>query len=1050
MDLDLNEMKSKKIISLVIAMAATGLMGCNGDTNDIEATSADRGSYLQPGGVMYFFEQGMPDTIKHSSDSKIQIASDFRKDGLKSLSWQLQAGSTLNFNQNIGYKPFVANEQDQAQSTFMTWVYNSKAQQTKMKFVFGTDNTDQVWFDISLDFDGWRQLIIPFKDMQGEAVTGMNFMQVRASKTMAKSTLYFDQMMMSIPVDPRWPTRDAVVPFVNLAADVAPNRHWLSLYRYNNFLVGSDVKLTATALEGSVSAINAKLDNFVSQSSGRIKSITLAEIREKYQSYDLREIDGVVTGKPLDNNNRLKIFLNKGVNKGLLNDNGLDTVFDVLTLRNYGDFMLALAKVMHSDITATEKQELADMYLLLTRYGLTQGYESGSAVGTSHHFGYTLRALFQAHYYNRELLADNGLATDVSNMIAWFAGTGRIYSPESEINNFNVDVMNTQLSGMLYSILMQPDDATKAAWLNQFSFWLSRSINNSQGLAGGFKPDGSVFHHAQHYPAYAKGGLGGLTPVVEALSGTSYAINSQAHKILKNAVAMTEVYSNDGLILMSLTGRHPDGKQNINLKPFEHMARAGSIDGTESIDVEMAQAYLRLTPKENKFTRYLEQQGINVAASPSGNWAMNFASLGIQRRDNWLAAARGFSRYLVSHESYSNANRYGRYINYGQLEIMGADGKSRSFSHDGWNWNRWPGTTAVQLPIAELEANLLNVDRFSGLEEMLLSEQTYSGALSDGDNGLFAMKLQGHPKYDASFTANKSVFFFDNRIVALGSGINSKDTTHQVETTLFQHALRQERDHVMLNGDVVEAGEFVLKTTDKGINVLLDPDNNAYFVSRDSSIILSVGEQESLHQKNSKVTQGKFATAVINHGIKPVDSRYAYSILVNSNAQQAAKFAQQLQSASTAPFIVEQQDNNIHIVWDRASNTRSYAVFNPITDLNDDLIKSVDAPSMLMMTQTNKQLVVNIVNPDLNLYQGKDEGQYDDDGIQKEVSIYSRNAWKDNPSAEVVTQVVLKGQWHGSSVLPSAVKLTLQKEGNTLLQVTTVRAEGIKFKLTQD
>ncbi|NQZ49486.1 MAG: chondroitinase [Moritella sp.] len=1038
-------MKSKKLISLAIALGATGLMGCNNDVVQLDSQS-----YLQPGGMMYFFEQGMPSTISHSANSKIAISGDFRKDGTHSLAWQLQPDSQLTFTQDVGYKPFVANGTDQAKSTFMTWIYNGKAQPQKMTFAFGTDGEDQTWFDISLDFDGWRQLIIPFKDMQGEAVTGMNFMQVRTSQAVAATTLYFDQMMLSIPVDPRWPTRDAVVPFVNLAADVAPNRHWLALYRYSNFLMGTDVSLSATELDDvAVSTISAKLDTFVSQDKGRMKGMTLADIRSKYQTYELIERDDVVTGKPLDNGNRLKIFLDKGINKGLLNDSGFDTVFDVVKLRDYGDFMFVIAKLMHTDISAAEKQELTDMYLLLTRYGLTQGYESGSAVGTSHHFGYTLRALFQAHYYNRGLLTDSGLAKDVSDMMAWFAGTGRIYRPESEMTNFNVDVMNTQLRGMLYSILMQPDTSTKSAWLNQFSFWLSRSINNSKGLGGGFKPDGSVFHHAQHYPAYAKGALKGLTPVVEALSRTSYAINPQAHQILKNAVAMTEIYSNDGLILMSVIGRHPDGKQDIDLKPFEHMAMAGSIDGKNSIDTDMAQAYLRLAPATDQFSRYLELQGLSATASPTGNWAMNFANLSIQRRDDWVAAARGFSRYLVSHESYANANRYGRYINYGQLEIMDADGKSRSFSHDGWNWNRWPGTTAVQLPLPELEAKLLNVDKFSGLEEMLMSEQTYSGALSDGDNGMFAMKLQGHPKYDASFAANKSVFFFDNRIVALGSGIQTDDAEHQVETTLFQHALRQDSDQMTVNGQVVDAGTYTYKTTDKGMQILLDPDNNAYFVGGDSVITLSVAEQASFNQKNSKATQGKFATAVINHGIKPVDGRYAYSILIDSNVQEAAQFAEQLQSTTAAPFVVEQQDNNAHIVWDRASNTRSYAFFNPVMNLDDRLIEAVDAASMVMTKQDNKQLVMHIVNPDLNLYQGRDDSQYDDNGIQKEVSIYSRNSWKDNASAEIVTQVVLKGQWRASAVLPSAVKLSAKKDGNTLLQVTTVRAEGIKIELTQ-
>lgn len=1044
-------MKSKKLLGLALAIGTSTLVGCNGGDGDVTPSVGDTGSYQQPGGTMFFFEQGMPAGTVASADSQIAITDAFRKDGQHSLAWELKPGSTLTFNQPVGYKPFVANAEDQSQSTFTTWIYNSKPQQQKMTFVFGSDGIDQTWFDISLDFDGWRQLIVPFKDMQGKAVTGMNFMQVRAPQTMEAATLYLDQTMLSIPVDPRWPTRDAVVPFVNLAADVAPNQHWLALYRYYNFLTGADITAQAATLDkAAVDSITAKLDAFVSQDNGRSKSksLDLAGVREKFKNYELVVKGDVVTGKPLDNGNRLKIFLDKGVNKGLLDEKGFDTVFGVMTLRDYSEFMYNIAKLMHGDVTTPEKQELEEMYVMLTRYALDQGYESGSAVGTSHHMGYTLRALFQAHYYNRALLAENGLAEDVSNMMAWFAGTGRIYRPETEMTKFNVDVMNTQLRGMLYSILLQPDEPTKAAWLAQFSFWLSRSISVSNGLGGGFKADGSIFHHAQHYPAYGKGALQGITPVVEALSRTPYAIDSTAHQILKKSVVMTEIYSNESLTLMSVAGRHPDGKQKIALKPFMHMAKAGSPDGSSAIDADMANAYLRQAPEQDKFALYLKQQGFNATPLAEGNWAMNFANLGIQRREGWVAAVRGFSRYLVGNESYANANRYGRYINYGQLEIMDSDGRARGFSHDGWNWNRWPGTTAVQLPLSDLRAQLRNVDAFSGLEEMLMSEQTYSGALSDGENGMFAMKLQGHPKYDASFAANKSVFFFDNRIVALGSGIKSADAEHPVQTTLLQHAVRSKSDHLLLNNDTVPAGETSVVHGDDQLTVLIDPDSNAYFVPGVSILKLSVGEQHSVNQKNSKPTRGNFLSAVIEHGRSPKNAGYEYAVLINATPKQTADFSRQLMSVDSAPYMVEQQDNVAHIVWDRATDTKAYAFFEAVTQFTDELIAAVDAPSMVMTTQAENRLTISVVNPDLNLYQGKDDSQYDENGVQKEVSIYSRK-WKDNPSKPVTTTVTLKGRWRAEQSLPEAVQLVVQDDGNTRLQVTTVRAESVKVELTR-
>jgi chondroitin-sulfate-ABC endolyase/exolyase len=334
---------------------------------------------------------------------------------------------------------------------------------------------------------------------------------------------------------------------------------------------------------------------------------------------------------------------------------------------------------------------------------------------------------------------------------------------------------------------------------------------------------------------------------------------------------------------------------------------------------------------------------------------------------------------------------------------------------------------------------------------MLMSEQTYSGALSDGNNGLFAMKLQGHPKYDASFTANKSVFFFDNRIVALGSGITSTDSKHSVQTTLLQHALRLPEEQLQLNNQVVsndlQINGLQVNGLQTSINVLMDPANNAYFVAGDSSLALTVGEQQSLHQKNSKPTVGSFATAVLDHGIAPTDGEYAYAVLVDTDAKQAQAFAEQLLSPGCAAYVVEQQDNNAHIVWDRASNSRGYAFFTATDKLTDKVIAAIDSPAMVMATTTGKALTLTVVNPDLNLYQGKDDSQYDNQGVQKEVSIYSRQ-WKDNPSVPVATQLTLKGLWQAAQALPAGVKLTANADGNTLLQVTTVRAESVELSLT--
>lgn len=426
---------------------------------------------------------------------------------------------------------------------------------------------------------------------------------------------------------------------------------------------------------------------------------------------------------------------------------------------------------------------------------------------------------------------------------------------------------------------------------------------------------------------------------------------------------------------------------------------------------------------------------------------MNYAAMTIQRRDDWVAAVRGFSRYLVSHESYADANRYGRYINFGQLEIMGSDGQSRAFSHDGWDWNRWPGTTTVQLPWEALRAKLRNVDRFSGLEEMLLSEQRFAGGISNGHDGLFAMKLQGHPKYDASLAANKSVFFFDDRIVALGSGIRTQNKDYPTQTTLFQHAIRQPDDRVWLNTQRIEPGQTEATAPHGMMNVLVDPDQNAYFVPGRESVQIALRAQHSRNHRTSAPTEGTFATAVINHGKAPSDAGYEYAVLVHSDAGRTRQFAQQLQSDNARPYIVKRRDNQAHVVWDRKSQTTGYAIFEPETIFAEGLLAEVAAPALVMLRETGQQLHVSLVNPDLNLYQGKDTTQYRE-GVQQEVSIYSR-LWKDSRSQPVTNTLWLNGQWRTAGALPSGWRVTTTAEGKTQVRFTTVDAAGVQLELTR-
>ena len=68
----------------------------------------------------------------------------------------------------------------------------------------------------------------------------------------------------------------------------------------------------------------------------------------------------------------------------------------------------------------------------------------------------------------------------------------------------------------------------------------------------------------------------------------------------------------------------------------------------------------------------------------------------------------------------------------------------------------------------------MNVDTFSGMEEMLYSDEAFAGGLSQVKlNGNFGMKLHEHDKYNGSHRARKSYHFFNGTIVCLGTDIEN-------------------------------------------------------------------------------------------------------------------------------------------------------------------------------------------------------------------------------------------------------------------------------------
>ncbi|MGL5663019.1 MAG: hypothetical protein ACRCW8_04415, partial [Cetobacterium sp.] len=130
-------------------------------------------------------------------------------------------------------------------------------------------------------------------------------------------------------------------------------------------------------------------------------------------------------------------------------------------------------------------------------------------------------------------------------------------------------------------------------------------------------------------------------------------------------------------------------------------------------------------------------------------------------------------------------------------------------------------------------------------------------------------------------------------------------------------------------------------------------------------------------------------------------------------------------------------------VKDLKSDMIGYALFESGKVQNNRFIESVDTPSMILLQEKGKEIQMSFVDPDLRLYEGRDEEQYDKNGVMIERSIYSR-PWIGNEGKEHIALVILKGKYN----VDNNPKVKSEIDGDfTKLSITSKNGEPVKIIL---
>ena len=956
---------------------------------------------------LFSFEQPDIPSCITGVQSQLSISDVHYKDGTHSMEWVFEPGGVLELKKDLKFEKKDPTGKDLYLSAFIVWVYNEEPQDAKIEFQFLKDGKKCTSFPFGINFKGWRAAWVCYeRDMQGTPEEGMNELRIVAPQS--KGRLFIDHLITGTKVDARQQTADLQVPFVNAAT----KNHWLVVYKHS--LLQPDIELTPVSdQQKKEMKLLEKRFRDMNYTKGKVTEKELNTIRKKYDFYQITYKNGHVSGVPIYMVRASEAYerIIPNWDKDMLTKLGVE-------MKAYFDLMKRIAVAYNNSTDQPEVQkELRQKFMAMYDHITDQGVTYGSCWGNIHHYGYSVRGLYLAYFLMKDVLREEGRLLEAERTLRWYAITNEVY-PKPQGNGIDMDSFNTQTTGRIASILMMEDTPEKLQYLKSFSRWIDYGCRPALGLAGSFKADGGAFHHRNNYPAYAVGGLDGATNMIYLFNHTEWAVSPLAHETVRKVLLAMRFYCNKQHFPLSMSGRHPDGRGKLVPMHYAMMAMAGTPDGNEAYDESMAAAYLRLisdTPadaqepdympkvsnaQERKIAKQLMKQGFRAEEDPEGNLALGYGCVSVQRRDNWSAVVRGHSRYLWAAEHYLGHNLFGRYLAHGSMQILtAAPGQTVTPATSGWkqegfDWNRIPGATYIHLPLDLLKAKVMNVDTFSGMEEMLYSDEAFAGGLSQQqENGNFGMKLHEHDKYNGTHRARKSYHFIGGTIVCLGTDIENDNADYPTETTIFQLAVND------------AAGQEYWKNYQGNGNVWMDHLNTGYYVPVKASFEKNFPQRSRL-QNSGKDTKGDWVSLVVNHGKAPEGGSYEYAVLPQTDAATMKAFAKK------PGYKVLKQDRDAHIVQVPAEGICSYVLFEtPQATLPGGLLQRTDTACLVMVQkEASDKYLLTVAQPDLALYRGDSDEALDENGKRIERSIYSR-PWINNESGEIPVTVTLKGRW---------------------------------------
>ncbi|ACR70433.1 chondroitin lyase [Edwardsiella ictaluri] len=943
-----------------------------------DATAKDRAEMMRS--KIYSFDQ--PEDLRDittTPGSRVALSDKRAIMGEQALVWDWQRGGSLLLRHamNIPTDAQVSKIWGRAATPVLSfWIYNEHPIDDVLTVDLGNGlngtNEADAGTQVKLNFRGWRAVGVSLnndlanREMSGAGVRSdedaaepsvgrtlgdrIDTIRFRAPSGEKSGRLFIDRVMISVD-DARYQWSDYHVKTRYTEPEIQFHRATPTL-------------AMTPASQAGVELIRQRLiDEFVNgpQDSTLKAEADLGKLRAAFDALQIRQAaDGTLSGRHLITDKQKILYQPEHLSA---QDKAK---FDrYVILGDYTTLMFNISHAYRQNSDPAVQRQLADMYLLMTRHLLDQGFARGSGLVTTHHWGYSARWWYISALLMNPVLDQARLTQPVYDALLWYsrefkASFDMKVGPESS----NLDYFNTLSRQHLALLLLEPDPQQRIDLLNSFSHYISDALAQTPpGSNDGLRPDGTAWRHEGNYPGYSFPAFKNAAQLAYLLRGTPFALQQDGLDKLKQAMVAAWIYSNPQTGI-SLAGRHPFNSPSLESLTNAYYWLAISYD--KRPDATLAAIYLRLANKTAADAKTLFGESLQPAALPQGFYAFNGGAFGIHRWHDKMVTLKAFNSNVWSSEIYLKDNRYGRYQSHGVVQIASlGPQEEQGYRQAGWDWNRMPGATTLHLPLEALN---------SPNRHTLMQRGThpFSGTSSlDGRYGMLAFDLRpmrDQPSFDQALSALKSVLAVDDRLIMVGSDLNSSDDKHALETTLFQLANAAGRDSaIWVNGQRIDAATWQGSLQDG--DWLIDADGNGYLLVQGPTAEVRRQLQHSADNKSMAPTEGEFSVAWLNHGKAVKNGAYQYLVVLDATPQRMHGLAQQLKQGN-APFTVIHSQDGVHVIRDNASQVTGYVFYRTQT-LKDGPVIGVNRPAIVMTRPQDDGLVLSAVTPDLNMTRQK-------------------------------------------------------------------------------